>query len=86
MGDKEFIEPFEAERDLAEREEDEEAFDTLRARCTARLGPAIAFNEGERLRWLNERKLADDGPAAIPTEVSMASREEYMSLASSVRL
>lgn len=70
----------EVEWDLAEWEDEEDAFDTLRARCTARLGPAIAINEGERLRWLSERKLRDGGPAAIPTEVSMARREEYMTL------
>lgn len=58
--------------EMIDKEEVVEALETLLPRRATLLGPG---EPGETLRLSRKRDLADDGPAVIPTVVSIASRE-----------
>jgi hypothetical protein len=59
--------------EMIDNEDEVDAFEALRPRRTISLGPAEC-EEGESLR-LRKCVLTDDGPAVIPTVVSIARRE-----------
>jgi hypothetical protein len=60
--------------EMIDKEEVVEALETLLPRRAILLGPGES-GIGEPLRLSRKRDLADDGPAVIPTVVSIASRE-----------
>jgi hypothetical protein len=61
-----------------DNEDEVEAFDTLRSRWPAALGPALGAGNGERLRVSRVGTLPKGRQTLDPGRVSISRREEYM--------